>query len=1260
MTSLRARSTAPSTLRRLSPLGLLALGLAVALVFCSVERACAGGDDFEYGRSLADVGMKTGDQAYFDYARRVFESVINDPNRSDAEKDLCRYGLAEMTVNEAVGATGNSAVPYKDVLKLFEDAVSNMESFVKKNPDHKRAAEASLKVGTTRLGFVQWARDSLLSDPEYLTERGATMAQVQKDAESMVRGAIEYFDGLRKGHDTADATEKAQLAQYYWVLCQYYLALVEPPGTPAAKEAFDRAAKALDSFITMNDGTLLAIYAQDIFGLTRWEQAKQAESPEEREKLYGRAVEWFETCIETEVETPDEERVVANGYFHIGQVCFEAGTQGTRNFHREGANFLKEMEGRHATIWRQDNGIRALFEWARIENARGRQGEAIEIAQRAGEYATKLGKGWLNQRANRLLRIFIAGSGSTGGGSTVADAGVLMRVADDFFNEKKWGQAIAGYQTVLGSVERTRKNVDEFIIRAWERISGAYRSQGDLMASALALEPVHEIWVDGLVDKVGGPDDPNMIRLGNIRLRSLAAWKELHDLTGAAVYRERFTEIRDNFLQDYAEHPYGQAGQWNSALDKLNQSLDQKKNSNSRWRATMAEADELFLQVAKDMRSPKQDAAWVYLLYTRYLRDDWKGILTVHKQAADFWASKEAIEQATKFPTIAQRRKPEIGKAGYWKSEAEYRLEKWDDVIKTLDGWHIENEDLKESGPYYVGTLGHLVFAYIGKNDIPNADKYFKRVLEVDPKYRLLPQITFALAKHFNDQARDIDSERKKARIKLHGSVEDPLGGALTKLRMVTKRESQTVEFLVDQQSTLRKLKELVETYERLQKNGMLQTIPQQDYEEAKKKIPELQTKIEELSKSANELDGQMKTLQQEAADLTVLIKKLAQDLYPPLTRAAGYFWEWDDALARNGLPREPGNVAIFADLYYKAGLLRPEVALNWERARKLYEDYLAMSGIDKATKQEALGRLGTIYSRLAANAADGSEQRAELVKKALDRLQASLANVPENNDLIVGLLEGKVVVIPWRKGTGPVNRFPLPRVSSVEEFKQAVDSLGKPGGNPIPKFESDLEDRRYEGALRDFKVMVQGMTDAEIDRTVKGFAGAGFDAAFFKAFAESGTEFRLALSWIYAESGIKEHMTKAYNLASSVASGQFAAEENSEDWWTAQVTRVRALVRGAELEVREAGAKTSPTANEWTRRASKMLRGLHTSSPDLGDDIRPETRPELKELNQRVELLRSQVGLKPMNLVLDKLPGAQPPANGSDPDEDEDPDAKK
>ncbi len=1227
-------------------LSLFALALVFALAFGPLTQARAGGDDFEYGRALAALGTKTGDKAYFEYARRVFNGVISDANTSDAEKDLCRYGLAEMKRNEAMGATRSPTIPYADVVKLFKEAITTMEEFVRKNPDHKRASEASLAVGTTRLGFVQWARDQLLGNVEFAELKQADLNKVQADAADMVRGAISYFNKLRKGHDamvepkTPEAKARyqmAQIAQYYWVLCQYYLALVETPGSAASKDAFENAAKQLDDFISLNDGTLLAIYAQDIFGLTRWEQAKQADSEEDKEKFYGRAVEWFETCIETDVQTPDEERVVANGYYHLAQACREAGRVGSRNFHREGSNFLKDMETRYNTIWRQDNGVRAMLEWALLEGQRDRTNQAIEIASRARGYAKKLGKGWLEAQANKVLQVIVSGGGSGRKGGATADPTVLMGIADNFFNEKKYGQAIAAYQSVVGALKRSKTNVDA-IVRCWERIAASYKEQGDLMASALALEPVHDAWEDGLVEKPGA-DDVNLIRFGNIRLRGQRIWKELYDLTGSARIRSRFTGIRDRFTREYPDHPYNQIGDWNNARDKLSKARSEKKANNSGWRATIDQADALFKRVAKDNASQRQDAAWTYLLYTQYLRDSWTGILKAHANATAFWESAAAKEQAKKFPSVAQRRKPERGKAGYWKAEAHYRLNQWDEILKTLDGWHVDYDALKGQGPYYAGALGHLVFAYTGKGDIPSADKYFKQLLAVDPKFRLLPKITFALAKHFNDKAKTIDKERKKARGELNGTPEKPMG-ARAQLRSVTKREHQTVSFLVDTQSKLAKLKELVRIFDDKTAKGLPNNIPPEDYEEAKKEIPVVAAKIKQLSTKANKLGTELQALQTEVANLIETIKQRAQDLYEPLTRAAGYFWEWDNALKRNQLPRDPANVAIFADLYYKAGLLRPEVPLNWERAQALYDDFLGMSGAEKDTRREAIGRLGTIYSRLAANAEAGSPQRAELVKKALDRLQGSLSNVPENNDLVVGLLEGKVVVIPWRKGnSGPLTRFPLPRVENVEAFKRAVDLLGKAGGTPIPKFATDTANNRYASALRDFKIHVgQVMTPREIERTVKGFAGAGFDTPFFVIHAESGIEFRLALAWIYSESGVREHMIKGYNLSSSVGQGRFAADENSEDWWAAQVIRLRSLVNGAQLDVQGAGAKMPPSANEWTRRASQMLRGLLTSSPQLGDDIRPETRGELKLLNQRIELLRGKVGLKPMNLLMDSL----------------------
>ncbi|MDF1702007.1 MAG: hypothetical protein P1V36_12690 [Planctomycetota bacterium] len=1233
------------------------LSLSLLTTF-SVAPAQAGEDDFEFGQALAALGTKTGDKAYFTYARRVYDKVIADENRSDEMKDLCRYGLALMGRDEALGASGNPTKKYDDVLALFKTAVETMEAFVKKNPDHARADEARLKVGETRLAFVTWGR-SLLESPEKREERGATASQVQRDAEAMVRGAIGYFNKLRTGHDDQDATQLSQIAQYYWVICQYYLALVYETGTDESKSALDKAALALDDFITLNDGQLLAIYAQDFMGLTAWEQARAATNDDDKSQFYRQAVEWFGTCIDTPVEDLDSQRIVANGYYHLGQVCNEAGRVGSTNFHRIGVARLKDMLAQHNTIWRQDNGIRALLELARLELARDRQNEAVEVARQAGEYAKTLGKGWLERQANRILEEIIAGRGSSAGGSN-ADPSVLMRVADSIYSQQKWTEAIAAYQGVIGGVKPTPENAQEYLIRSWRRISTAYGQLGDQVAAAIALEPIHAIWMDGLVDKTtGGKNNPNLIELGNVRLRAQKMWKDLHSLTGSATFNRRHGAIRDSFPRDYPNHPSKDAGLWNGAMEKFRQANEQKRAKNNRWRTSMNEADTLFKKVASDMNSQKQDSAWTYLIYTQYLRESWDGVLKAVANAYKFWDSAAAKTQEEKFETVAKRRKPERGKAAYWKTEALYRkasAEKdparatamWDEVLADLKSWHTDYSNLRGGANkrFYAGTLGHIVFAHIGKGDIPNADKVFRRLLSEDPEYIRLPKVTFALARHFNDQAKVIDSARKQARIELNGTEEQE--GVRSKLRTVERREQQVLEFRVDQEGALSKVKELVAVYEKKKADEEDTEITETQYTDAQARIPVLEKKISELTEQGNKLTAEREKLQTRAAELMVIVKEKAQELYEPLTRAAGYFWEWDNALKLAKLKRDPNNVAIFADLYFKAGLLRPEVQTNWDRSRSLYEDLYEFEDSPEQKKHEALGRLGSIYSSLAGAAEEGSDARAALVAKALDRLQGSLSLLAANNDMVVAHLEGKSIVLPYLyEDVNKTFYFPLPRAKTVDEFKAIVAKMGKAGGPPLPAQATEVDRKRYMNAVKSFQNKVLSLKPFEIERTVKGFAGAGFDMRFYRRLARSGKDFRLALARMYMESGAPENMTKAVNLASSLLSGSYGADENGEMWWAAQVVRLGALVRGAEIEAKKAGSggKLSPTAVDWTERASMMLRGMVTTNPDLGDDVRPATRDEMKALHARIRTLRGKAGLKAMNLLIVK-PAAVPNEN--------------
>ena len=103
----------------------------------------------------------------------------------------------------------------------------------------------------------------------------------------------------------------------------------------------------------------------------------------------------------------------------------------------------------------------------------------------------------------------------------------------------------------------------------------------------------------------------------------------------------------------------------------------------------------------------------------------------------------------------------------------------------------------------------------------------------------------------------------------------------------------------------------------------------------------------------------------------------------------------------------------------------------------------------------------------------------ADLVEQALALLQGSLSLKPENNDLVVSLLSGQTVVIPWK--FSDLNRtfyFPFPRVKNAAEFKAAASKLGKPGGQQVPVQDTDVATRQYQSALKAFQNMVNGMRD--------------------------------------------------------------------------------------------------------------------------------------------------------------------------------------
>ena len=48
---------------------------------------------------------------------------------------------------------------------------------------------------------------------------------------------------------------------------------------------------------------------------------------------------------------------------------------------------------------------------------------------------------------------------------------VLKRVADDFFAQSKWADAVGAYQSVIASVDQTPETIRTYIVPTWTRIA---------------------------------------------------------------------------------------------------------------------------------------------------------------------------------------------------------------------------------------------------------------------------------------------------------------------------------------------------------------------------------------------------------------------------------------------------------------------------------------------------------------------------------------------------------------------------------------------------------------------------------------------------------------------------------------------------------------------------------------------------------------------------------------------------------------------
>lgn len=1213
--------------------------LGVACMLMTPAPAHAGADDFEFGQALAKKGQETGKKVWFGYAKTVFDRILADKNRSQGDHNEALYGLALLKRGEALAAASNSSIPYAEVRALFKDAADGVEKFIRENAKHPSVTDAKLKAGETRLNFVQWARD-LLGDTDLLADRKTSESEVQGDAREMINGALAYFDALDDGWQEMDATPLSQIARFHWVTCKYFSALIHPPCSTDAKNALKQAGIDLEDFISFFDGQLVAIFAQDFYGLTNWELARCAGAEKEKEAYYRAAVDWFDTCIQTQLLDRDSLRIIARGYLHIAQCCLDAGRVGDSNFPKRARAYLSRMVAKVPPILTTVDGIRSMIAWGRIEAQLESPDKAIEVLTEAKQKAEETGRIWLVNRANREITKVLGMNTGTGGPSVGAD--VLKSVADDQFVAKNYDQAIGAYQKVIQAAGESDEDLMTYVLPSWEKIARSYEKLGDLLSAALATEPVHAAWLDGRIPrKVGDKNDQNLITYGNLRNRAGKWLEKLWNQTTSSVYREAFHKVRDSFSRDYPGHPIAENIDYKVALQKFNQAKSERDKKQSSWKRTMAEAIKFLERVAKDTKSAVQQRAQVKLIVAEYVKKNPKGMVARADEALKDWDSAATQKRAKEYPTIAARIAKQRGEAKYWKSVALVDLKRWGEVLTLLENFDVTHGDQSET--VLSGALGNVVQAYIGKGDIEGASTQFQKLIRQYPDYYNLPKITFHLARYYEGKYSDIEDKYKAALAKLYGPKGERAKGVKSKWRKAMEDENFIAERLIDVAGERNKAKEFMRYWENdVLKEKKETRFTEDDYKRAKwrlngsdewdktdrefgqerykigliKTIDKMTVRLKELKTEKDNLWSQVEALEKE-------IEQHKKDMYPPLKKAANFYYAWDQVMKEKSPgKRTATNVGLFAYRFYYATVLNDKDDDAWQKALELYTDYMDLPGVSEDNKAGAAAKLGRIYSHLSDVASDATKRK-EYSQQALELLQEALAKVPANNSLMVRQLEGQIVVIPWQGviHSGRSFRFPIARIQDLAGFRRAVKEMGTEA-MPLPEFAAERDNKQYATELNEFKKHIAAMSDKEAGRVVKNFKTAGFDPIFFKTHAKSRPEFRLSLARVYAQSNRIEDIRKALNLCYSLTGTALRVDEESEEHWEAQVIKMQAYIRGAEIGSKSGQNNIKAEAKEMLELASKGFKALHSNDPSLGEEYRSQTPLEMRDLLGRLNIL--------------------------------------
>lgn len=1211
-------------------LGATAVALLLALPGIALPtQARAGSDDYEYGQKLAQ-------NRWFKLAQRVFEEMLADPKADKTTKDLASLGLATLGYEQARSASGRKDVPFSEVARMANEAADKIAAFAASNPTHPRANEAKLQAGTVRLWLVQWAQ-SLVEEPETLAERKTNVGEVLSTARTMVEQVVAYFEALKGQPEPI-----GPLAEYHWTMCQYYRALVFEPCSGPQVDGFKQAEKALDDYVTNNDGKLLAAFAQDVLGQVYEGRAKCAANEAEKQQFTNKALDAFDVCIETEYTDSETLTVITNGYFHYGQACLAAGRIGTQNYVRQGVDRLAGMLARIPNAGSVDSGLRALIVLGDLYLALGNADEAIKTYTLASNRAVAINRAGLQQTANRKISDAIVKQS----GGVKVDVGVLKKVADALFADGKHAEAIGALRNVILAAPPSPAGFMEYAWPAWDKLSRCYEALGDPLSAALALEAVYEAWKDGLIPTKNEASDPNHRKAGDARVRQIGLFDQVQNVTGSAVFRELYSKARAAFAGDFPLHPTAQAGEIATAMEKFREARDARRAGGAGWRAQMEAARSLFEGITTNERSDRQETAWTQIgTIDSFLARDKGGDtkqaaergLAATEKAFAAWDSPAGKKQLVDFPARVGPRNDARLTLRYLRGEFLKELGRWDDVLKEMLAYRSDVPTGGDSS----SAQALIVEARLSKGQMAEADKALEELVRLDKRAPQIPGLVGKVAETFDKQYSELTKRWNALNVRLNGAGADKSQALNARLREVRQRYNADAAQL----SEIRLRVDAAQRRLDAAKAGQIKIV-QRETDELQKTVATGTADVKELSERVPALAKQMEALQAEIDDVRQQMAQIVREQYLPLKEAVTRYQKGLDVQKESDPAGVlPGFVRQVANRWYFAARNEQGVPTDWASAKREFEFFLQMPAVkalpdNEPSKRDAVAKLGRIYSHEAEVEPDAGK-RLELVRKAVGLLEGSVALKPENTELVVGLMEGRYAVWSWQNETErdrPTYRFVLPKVENAAALKLVVERLGTPDGKvAVPTFAEPAQQAAYRKALGDWKAAMAKAPPSDWELMWKDVRAGGMDAVSYKWLANVDVEFRLSLASAYAETGEDADAPKCEALVGTLLRGPIAADDFTDDWWEANTIGLRNWVNWAERLSAKGGTPPAKASN-LRKQARQLILG-RTSVAQVPPDFRPQWKRLMETLNKG---LRSE-GAPSVDVDLDKALASAP-----------------